>query len=133
MQDVNHCISKALVTNNPLGTLFVLEDLKNIRSSLSKTQNKHRHTALSWAYFDLERKLIYKALRNHQVIERVSPAYSSQTCPKCGHTSRGNRKNRTHHFCCKNCGYSSNDDRVAAMNLHRRGIELLFLSAVATE
>ena len=133
MQDVNHCISKALVTNNPLGTLFVLEDLKNIRSSLSKTQNKHRHTALSWAYFDLERKLIYKALRNHQVVERVSPAYSSQTCPKCGHTSRGNRKNRTHHFCCKNCGYSSNDDRVAAMNLHRRGIELLFLSAVATE
>ena len=133
MQDVNHCISKALVTNNPLGTLFVLEDLRNIRSALTKTQSKHRHTALSWAYFDLERKLIYKALRNHQLVERVSPAYSSQTCPKCGHTSRGNRNNRIHHFCCKNCGYNSNDDRAAAMNLHRRGIELLFLSAVATE
>lgn len=133
MQDVNHCISKALVTNNPLGTLFVLEDLRNIRSALTKTQSKHRHTALSWAYFDLERKLIYKALRNHQLVERVSPAYSSQTCPKCGHTGRGNRNNRIHHFCCKNCGYNSNDDRVAAMNLHRRGIELLFLSAVATE
>jgi len=27
MQDVNHCISKALVENNPKHTLFVLEDL----------------------------------------------------------------------------------------------------------
>lgn len=36
-------------------------------------------------------------------------------------------------FCCKNCSYKSNDDRIAAMNLHRMGIELLVPDAVATE
>ena len=32
MQDVNHCVSKALVENNPEHTLFVLEDLTDIRN-----------------------------------------------------------------------------------------------------
>lgn len=31
MQDVNHCVSKALVENHPKYTLFVLEDLSGIR------------------------------------------------------------------------------------------------------
>ena len=30
MQDINHCVSKALVKNNPKHTLFVLEDLSLI-------------------------------------------------------------------------------------------------------
>ena len=32
VQDVDHCIAKALVTNNPKGTLFALEDLTGIRA-----------------------------------------------------------------------------------------------------
>ena len=35
-------------------------------------------------------------------------------------------------FCCKNCGYSSNDDRIGAMNLYRMGIEYLVESQVST-
>ena len=64
---------------------------------------------------------------------KVNPAYTSQTCPKCGHTEKANRNKKLHTFCCKNCGYKSNDDRVGAMNLHRMGIELLVPDAVATE
>ena len=32
---------------------------------------------------------------------------------------------RIHLFTCKNCGYKSNDDRIAAMNLHQIGINYL--------
>ena len=133
MRDVNHCISKALTKNHPDGTLFVLEDLSNIRSVVEKVQVKDRYVSVSWPYYDLEQKLTYKALRNHQLVEKVDPAYTSQTCPVCGHTEKGNRNKRLHLFCCRSCGYRSNDDRIGAMNLHRLGIELTVPDAVAEE
>lgn len=133
MQDVNHCISKALVESNPDGTLFVIEDLTGIRSATERVKIKDRYLSVSWSYYDLEQKLTYKALKHHQLVEKVNPAYTSQTCPKCGHTEKSNRNKKIHLFCCKNCGYKSNDDRIGAMNLHRMGIELLVPDAVATE
>ena len=133
MQDVNHCISKALVESNPDGTMFVIEDLTGIRSATERVKVKNRCISVSWSYYDLEQKLSYKALRHHQLVEKVNPAYTSQVCPKCGHTEKANRNKKIHFFCCKNCGYKSNDDRIGAMNLHRMGIELLVPDAVATE
>ena len=133
MQDVNHCVSKTLAESNPEGTLFVLEDLGGIRSAAEKVKVKDRYLFVSWPYYDLEQKLNYKALRNHQLVEKVNAAYTSQTCPKCGHTERTNRNKRIHLFCCKSCGYRSNDDRIGAMNLHRLGLELTVPDAVAAE
>lgn len=133
MQDVNHCISKALVKSNPEGTLFVIEDLKGIRSATERVVVKNRYVFVSWAYYDLEQKLLYKALKNRQLVRKVNPAYTSQTCPKCGHTERANRDKKLHLFCCRNCGYKSNDDRIGAMNLHRMGINLLVPDAAAIE
>lgn len=125
MRDINHCISKALASHNPEGTLFVLEDLSGIRAATERVRIKDRYVSVSWAYHDLEQKLVYKALKNRQSVITVDPAYTSQTCPKCGHVSRGNRDKKNHIFCCENCGYKSNDDRIGAMNLHRMGIEYL--------
>lgn len=133
MNDVNHYISKSLVKNNTEGTLFVIEDLTGIRAATESVKVKDRYVSVSWSYYDLEQKLSYKALKHHQLVEKVNPAYTSQTCPKCGHTEKTNRNKHKHIFCCKNCGYKSNDDRIAAMNLHRMGIELLVPDAVATE
>lgn len=133
MQDVNHCISKALVKSNPEGTLFVIEDLKGIRSATERVVVKNRYVFVSWAYYDLEQKLLYKALKNRQLVRKVNPAYTSQTCPKCGHTERANRDKKLHLFCCRNCGYKSNNDRIGAMNLHRMGINLLVPDAAAIE
>ena len=125
MRDVNHRISKALAEQNPEGTLFVLEDLSNIRAATERVRVKDRYVSVSWAYADLEQKLIYKALKNRQSVITVDPAYTSQRCPVCGHTSRSNRDRKNHIFRCENCGYQSNDDRIAAMNLHRMGREYL--------
>ena len=133
MQDVNHQVSKALVESNPKHTLFVLEDLSGVRNATERVRTKDRYVSVSWSYYDLEQKLSYKALKHHQLVEKVNPAYTSQTCPGCGHTEKTNRNKKMHLFCCKNCGYKSNDDRIGAMNLHRMGIELLVPDAVATE
>lgn len=123
MQDVNHVVSKALVEQNPTRTMFVLEDLTGIRAVTEKVHHKQRYVSVSWSFYDLEQKLIYKATRRGSKVIKVPAAYTSQTCPKCGHVEKSNRDKKKHRFCCKACGYRSNDDRVAAMNLYRMGIE----------
>ncbi len=133
MQDVNHCVSKALVENNPKHTLFVLEDLTGIRHATEKVRVKDRYVSVSWSFYDLEQKLVYKALRNQSKVIKVNPAYTSQCCPVCGHTEKANRNKKIHLFCCKNCGYKSNDDRIGAMNLYRMGIDYLVPDTVAGE
>ena len=133
MRDVNHQVSKALTEQNPEGTMFVIEDLKGVRAATERVRTRARYVSVSWAYYDLEQKLTYKALKNRQLVVKVDPAYTSQSCPKCGHTERTNRDKRRHLFCCRCCGYSSNDDRIAAMNLHRMGIDMLVPDAVAGE
>lgn len=122
MNDVNHCVSKALVTNNPSKTLFVLEDLTGIRGATECVKRKDRYVSVSWSYYDLEQKLKYKAQRNSCLVIKVDPRYTSQCCPKCGHIEKSNRNKKLHCFCCKNCGYRSNDDRIGAMNLFTIGL-----------
>ena len=125
MQDVNHCVSKALVKNNPKHTLFVLEDLSGVRNATERVKTKGRYVSVSWAFYDLEQKLMYKAKQNQSTVIKVNPAYTSQCCPGCGHMEKANRNKKIHLFSCKNCGYKSNDDRIGAMNLYRMGINYL--------
>ena len=125
MQDVNHCVSKALVENNPKHTLFVLEDLSGIRNAAERVKTKDRYVSVSWPFYDLEQKLIYKAKQNQSSVIKVDPHYTSQCCPICGHIEKANRNKKIHLFTCKNCGYKSNDDRIGAMNLYRMGINYL--------
>ena len=125
MQDVNHCVSKALVENNPKHTLFVLEDLSGVRNATERVKTKDRYVSVSWSFYDLEQKLIYKAKQNQSTVIKVDPRYTSQCCPVCGHIEKSNRNKKIRLFTCKNCGYKSNDDRIGAMNLYRMGINYL--------
>ena len=130
MQDINHQVSKALATGNPKHTLFVLEDLIGIRNATERVKTKDRYVSVSWSFYDLEQKLIYKAKQNQSSVIKVDPRYTSQCCPACGHTEKSNRNKKIHLFTCKNCGYTSNDDRIGAMNLYRMGINYLADSQV---
>ena len=125
MQDVNHCVSKALVRANPKHTLFVLEDLSGVRNVTERVKTKDRYVSVSWSFYDLEQKLIYKAKQNQSIVIKVDPRYTSQRCPVCGHIEKANRNKKTHLFSCKSCGYKSNDDRVGAMNLYHMGVNYL--------
>ena len=130
MQDINHQVSKALVENNPKHTLFVFEDLSGIRNATERVKTKDRYVSVSWSFYDLEQKLIYKAKQNQSSVIKVDPRYTSQCCPCCGHVEKSNRNKKIHLFTCKKCGYKSNDDRIGAMNLYRMGINYLADSQV---
>ena len=122
MSDVNHQISKTLVQKYGKDTLFVLEDLTGVsfeESNLSRTA-KQKYDLQSWAFYQLEQFLTYKAHENRSEVLKVSAKYTSQRCPKCGTIHNGNRDHHRHLYRCQ-CGYSSNDDRIGAMNIQLLG------------
>ncbi|WP_243664965.1 transposase, partial [Rhodothermus marinus] len=63
--------------------------------------------------------LEYKARLKGVRVVVVDPAHTSQTCPRCGHVDRRNRRSGRL-FRCRACGFQHNADVVAAMNLARR-------------
>jgi putative transposase len=130
MTDVNHRVSKALVERYGENTLFVLEDLTGIRQVTERVRVQDRYEMVSWSFYQLRKMIEYKSLRNGAKVIAVDPRYTSQTCPKCLHTERANRDKKKHCFTCKECHYSSNDDRIGAMNLQRIGIKYIAEVAV---
>ena len=121
MTDINHQVSRALVDSYSKPTLFVLEDLTGIKDNSVKVCKNNRYYHVSWAYYQLRQFIEYKAkLAGHTTIA-VDPHYTSQMCPKCMVVDKRSRNKKMHEFRCINCGYRSNDDRVAAMNLHLLG------------
>lgn len=54
-------------------------------------------------------------------VERVDPAYTSQTCSRCGSADREARESQAV-FRCRSCGYFANADVNAACNIAARSI-----------
>lgn len=122
MSDVNHCLAKTLVNRYGNGTIFVLEDLTGVTfDTVSKRSKDDRYEHHSWAFYDFEQKLTYKAVVNNSQVIKCDAHYTSQRCPKCGLIDSENRNKTKHEFCCKCCSYRTNDDRVAAMNIQFLG------------
>lgn len=111
----------------------VVEDLK-IKNMTSKTKGtvekpsknakakrglNRAITQQSWGmFFEL---LEYKLKQRGGQLIKVDPKHTSQTCNKCGHISKENRKTQSK-FVCATCGYSANADINAAKNILDRGI-----------
>jgi len=120
----NHCIAKDIVTKALQrfeSPIIAMEDLKGIRQQ-SYQGKAHRTRLNKWAFYQLQQFIEYKALEKGIPIVYVNPAYTSQACPKCGHIERSNRDRKKHQFQCKKCGYQSNDDRSASINIRDRAV-----------
>ncbi len=120
-RDVNHCISRAIVqTAKGTGRGLALEDLKNIRSRVNGSK-RQRSVLHRWAFFQLRAFIAYKAQAAGVRVVLVNPAYTSQTCSRCGHCERANRKSQSR-FQCVSCGFSAHADANAAVNISRAAV-----------
>ena len=124
-----HQISNTISKNH--ATVYI-EDLKvgNMSKSAKGTVEKHgrmvkqksglNRAILDQAWYEFRRQLEYKLRwRGGQLIP-VSPQYTSQCCPACGHTAKANRTTQAL-FACVQCGYTENADVVGAINVLQRG------------
>lgn len=125
MSDVNHCLSKTLVQKYGANTLFVLENLNGVSFERADLPKSLRSQNKSWAFYQLEQFLTYKAHLNNCEVVEVSAKYTSQRCPKCGVIKKDNRNHGKHEYRCANCGYRSNDDRIGAMNIQLLGTQYI--------
>ena len=119
-ENVLHIVVKQLIERHP-HTRFVLEDLTKIWSNRITYRGKDkeaRRQAEPWPFASLQQKIEYKSmLYSGEDAEKVDPAYTSQTCPVCGHVSKENRPNHGEAFVCQNCGYEEHADIVGAINI----------------
>ena len=119
--DINHVISKQLVhiaqrTKRAIG----LEDLTGIRSRV-RTRSRQRYQLHSWSFYQLRQFVEYKAKLAGIPIVPVDPAYTSQTCPGCGHADKRNRRTQSL-FRCVNCEFVAHADTVGAINIGRAAV-----------
>ncbi len=72
----------------------------------------------NWSYYELQRMVEYKADRVGIKVRYINPAYTSQTCSRCGHIDKENRQTQEK-FVCTKCGFELNADHNAAINIAR--------------
>jgi len=127
--DYLHKLSTALSKNH---ALIVVEDLQvaNMSASASGTiENPGRNVAQKvginrairdqgWGEF--VRQLGYKTEWRGGQLVKVSPAYTSRTCSKCGHEAGESRPSQAV-FQCVACGHAANADVNAATNVLAAG------------
>lgn len=76
---------------------------------------------LEQGHAETVRQLAYKAAWLGGEVRRVNPAYTSQTCPCCGHISVENRPSRAV-FRCVKCAHTGHADVIAARNILSAGL-----------
>src|SRR5262249_27445307 len=116
----NHRISNALVRlAQDRQKALACETLTGIRQRGNGLNRAMRTQLNAWAFNQLKQFFAYKARRAGVPLIEVDPRYSSQTCSRCGHCERANRRTQEK-FECLCCGFQANADYNAALNLKAR-------------
>lgn len=119
MKNVNHVVSKQIIETamQYKVPLIAMENLTGIRERTT-VKKKQRYGHSSWAFRELQSFVEYKAKEKGLQIIFVNPAYTSQTCSRCGHIEKSNRKGRN--FVCKACAFELNADLNASRNIEHK-------------
>ena len=102
----------------------VLLEKLDIQAMLAKGGHKLNMQILDQGWYQFKTFLKYKMEWLNKAYIEVDPAYTSQACAFCGHTSRGNRPTQSQ-FRCLSCGFTANADYQASLNIARRGLTQL--------
>lgn len=113
IRNIDHHISKKLVqiaASEKCGIKF--EKLTGIRKNKKHTKS-FRYSMNSWSYHQIQKFTEYKAKKQGIEVAYVAPAYTSQTCSRCG--SLGDRNGKK--FQCVECGHADHADVNASFNI----------------
>ncbi len=117
IKDAEHKITSRFISDcqRAKADTIVIGDLTHIRDNIkySKKSNQKLH---QWAFARIADKIKYKAELVGIKVVSVSEAWTSQTCPKCGH--RKKPSNRNYH--CSQCDFKYHRDGVGAINIHNK-------------
>jgi IS605 OrfB family transposase len=119
-QDFARCAAKRLVEWAPADAVLVFEDLRIEPPYRDLTQGVAlRRRLTQWQHGAIRAAVANKAQLAGVSLATVNPAYTSQTCSRCG--LRGKRKRHT--FTCPSCGHTQHADVNAAINIRTRYVQ----------
>lgn len=116
---INEIVNRFIADNRGM-KLLIAEDLKNVKHKSKGRISKHFNNKLQrWSY-----PKVLTALERHSETEgfefrKVNPAYTSQTCSRCGVVKKENRNGES--YSCS-CGLEMDADLNASINILRRGV-----------
>ena len=119
-KNFNHQLSRYIADRYDAVFLEKLD----IQAMLAKGGHKLNMQILDQGWYQFKTFLKYKMEWLNKAFVEVDPAYTSQACAFCGHTSRGNRPTQSQ-FRCLSCGFTANADYQASLNIARRGLTQL--------
>lgn len=117
-KNFNHKLSRKLINKYDI---LCLEDIK-LESLNSFIPINKRMRDIAFGQF--RQFLSYKAERANKIVVKVNPAYTSQTCNRCG-AIKSKEINERIHNC--SCGYVEDRDINAAKNILGLGLQSLGL------
>ena len=101
--------------------LIIVEKLKNLNNKTNAKcllAKNMRCSIGTWNWKYWLKRIEFACQMNRVSFRTVSPFYTSQTCPSCGHVNRGNRVGEVFH--CLSCGCTGNADLIASRNILNR-------------
>ena len=116
-RDCDHVLSKQLAQSVEPGGTLILENLTDIRQrTAAKRKTATKRRLHSWSFAQLRTFLTYKAEERGCSVVAVDPRHTSQTCSRCGHQARNNRRSQSR-FVCRACDFELHADLNAARNI----------------
>ena len=114
LRDMRHKITSRFVSTcreRKIETI-VIGDIKHIRQSIQygKKRNEKLH---QWAFSKIREMITYKAKVGGIQVDSQDEAYTSQTCPSCGHRKKPSKRT----YQCSKCGWQGHRDVVGASNI----------------
>lgn len=98
-------------------TDIICENLKNVKHA-SKLYKSLNNKLQYWSYRQVLDKLNNLSEVEGFKLTKIDPAYTSQTCSKCGSIIKSNRNGEFYNC---NCGLTIDADTNAAINILHRG------------
>ena len=117
--NVNGRAARELVEAYPEVSTFHEEKLNFTSANQQHRQKGVNRFLNGWSKRDLSKKLGLHISASGARRQFVNAAYTSQECPCCHWTDRGNRQDTS--FVCSHCGYTGHADSVASSNVRSRG------------
>jgi putative transposase len=110
-QFIDRCVKEIPFNDLKVIGMEDLKCLKNGRRFRKKFQAKFQR----WTYPKLLNRIELTAQISGVHVEKVNPSYTSQTCCRCGHRDKNNRKGEA--FICAACDWSEHSDVVGSLNV----------------
>jgi len=96
---------------------FVIEALRGLKNG-RRFHKDFQARFQRWTYPALVKRIKLTSERLGVRVEEVNPAFTSQTCSRCGSKDKNSRKGEV--FACTSCGYESDADVNASVNILKR-------------